>query len=431
MKKVLFVVLLLVSLIVAGCITIETPTPQVTVTPFAGVTETPTATATEFLKTPQVTETNTPDPTVTPFVLPTATATLPTLPTQVIPPTNVPECTDIPCGPNLFFNPGFEGQTTWRNPNQNENILTPRDWNFEFLTGTSLRNPGEQLDVPEAGDRKGQFYANRVDGYTLGVNDQSAVFFKSYGITDAGWTQPVYLEEGHCYTLGTSASTWANPDGQSYDNRPFFYSKLSSEDDKRNVEWAFRANFNNGPVYQGQVLETFNYEDNVYDFFLGADGKEYFSGRLRTRFCVPSNADADTITLTNLGITANNMWRWGNTDYHVDNAYLYCMDCGFGAGPTPDLNFTPTPIVQIDPDSYEFVTVVAQSLRVRVGTSIDSPQATNPDGSPKRVIEGTRLPVLIVYQNLVTGEIWAQLGHNEWIAVEHPACDNNICAVLE
>lgn len=436
MKK-YFIGLILLALLV-GCVQIVTPTPVSTATPFGGATETVTGIPTVFPKTPEPTGTNTPESTVTPFILPSATATLPATPTQFVPPTELPDCVQLPCGPNHFSNRGFEGQTTWRNPNQNENILTPPNWDFEFLTGTSQRNPDYQLDVPEAGDRKGVFYSNRVDGYIPGVNDQSAVFFKSYGITDAGWTQDLDVLEGQCYAVGASASTWANPDGNSYDGRPFYYSKLSTNDDRRNVEWSIRANFNGGAVYEGQVLEVFTYEDGIYDFILGSDGKEYFGGRLRTDFCVPFNSDLDTVTHINFGFTANNMWRWGNTDYHIDNAFLYCLDCGFGnPQPTQDPNATPTQIINIDPDSYNSVTVVSASLSVRRGAGKDSPFV-------RRVFLGEVLPVYTVYQNETNGEIWARIDDpnvclllnicddSEWIAVNHPDCadNNNICSVL-
>lgn len=439
MKKV-FIVLFLAAALLTGCNMVITPTPISTATPFGGVTVTPTELSTNFPKTPQATGTNTPLPTVTPFVLASVTPVI--TPTQSSP-TNVPECVVLPCGINHFFNGGFEGQTTHRNPNQNENILTAPSWNFEFLTGTSRRNTQEQLDTPESGDRKGQFYSNRVDGYTQGVNDQSGVFFKSYGITDAGWTQAISILEGRCYAVGASVSTWANPDGQSYDSRPFYFSKLSSDDDRRNVEWSIRANFDGGSVYTGDLLETYDYSDGIYDFIVGADGKEYFGGRLRTDFCTQVDSDNDNVVNVNFGFTANNMWRWGNTDYHIDNAFLYCLNCGFGNPlPTQDPNATPTPIVNIDDNTYTSVTIVATTLRVRKGASLDSPLVLNSDGSVKTVSEGQIFTVFTVYQNETSGEIWARIDDpnvcvllgmcddSEWIAVLHPSCSNNTCAVL-
>lgn len=435
MKKGFIVLALLLFLV--GCVQIVTPTPSLTATPLS----TSVMTATQIEKTLAATGTNTPNPTVTPFILPSATVTLPATPTQL--PTSLPECVSLPCGPNHFFNGGFEGQTTHRDPNQNENILTAPSWNFEYLTGTSQRNPEYQLDVPESGDRKGEFYSNRVDGYTPGVNDQSAVWFKSYGITDAGMTQALDVLEGHCYAIGASVSTWANPDGNSYDGRPFFYSKLSTEDDKKNVEWSIRANFNGGSVYAGDLLGRYGYNDGVYDFIVGPDGKEYFAGKLLTHFCAPNESDNDNVVHANFGFTANNMWRWGNTDYHIDNAFLYCLDCGFGNPlPTEDPNATPTQIVIIGND-YKFVTVVVDSLRVRRGASIDSPLVLNSDGSVKRVLAGEKLPVFTVYQNVDTEEIWARIDDpnvclllnmcddSEWIAVQNPVCSpNDTCAIL-
>lgn len=444
MKK-FFIVLTLLALLAVGC-NVVTPTPVSTATPFGGVTETPTGIETSFPKTPEPTGTNTPESTVTPFILPSATATLPATPTQFVPPTEMPDCVTLPCGINFFFNGGFEiidlntpeNRYDDRTPDGNHDILTAPFWNFEFLSGTSRRNPQGTLTAPEAGERLGQFYDYRVDGYTPNVNERAQVWFRPSAWVDAGVTQSVTILEGHRYAIGAAVSTWSAPDWEP--NHHLSY--LVTEDDKRNIQWSIRANYNDGKVYDGVVLETFDYDDGIYDFVLGPDGKNHFGGQLVTYFTAPTDSDADSSIAVNFGFTANNMWNLKITDYHIDNAFLYCLDCGFGNPlPTQDPNATPTQIVTID-DEWESVTIVAASLRVRDGANTLHDVVLNSDGTVKRVQQGQTLPVFFVYENETTGEVWAQLnnpdtceilnvcGVNEWVAVRHPDCDNNICGIL-
>lgn len=437
MKKIIIVVFLLLLLV--GC-NIVTPTPQFTATPFMGVTETPTAT--ENLKTPVAT--NTPDATVTPFILPSATATLPATPTQFVPPTQTPGCVTLPCGPNLFFNGGFEVYETngapenryhARTPGMNTDILTAPQWYFECLTGQNSRNPQETLSIPEAGERLGQFYNYRVDGYIPNENERSQVWFRGDTTTDCGVTQSIDILEGHRYAVGAAVSTWSVPTWSIPRTEEGHLSQLNTPDDKANVQWYIRANFNNGKVYDGTLLETYDYDDGIYDFFMGPDGKNHFGGQLVTYFTTPVDSDSDNITKVNFGFTANNKYPFATTDYHIDNAFLYCLDCGFDIPvPTQDPNATPTPIVTIDEEDWQSVTVIVNTLRVRRGANIDSPVV-------RTVNQGYKVTVYTVYQNDTTGEIWARIDDpdiclgdicddSEWIAVQHPACENNICAIL-
>lgn len=429
MKK--YIIAGFIILCLVGCTLYGTPTPT------QGVTPTPTQDIATLVS---PTATNTPDATVTPFILPSATAT--SVPTETIVPTQVVGCTTIPCGLNLFFNGGFEVLNSGsqegdryddRTPGGNYDILTAPFWNFEFLTGTSKRNPAGTLTAPEAGERLGQFYDYRVDGYTPNVNERAQVWFRPSAWVDAGVTQSVLLEEGQRYAIGASVSTWSAPGWEPTHER----SRLETEDDKSNIQWSIRANYSNGKVYDGRVLETFDYNDGIYDFSLGADGKNHFNGKLLTYFVAPTDSDADNYIQVNLGFTANNMWNLEITDYHIDNAFLYCMTCSYEVQPTPDFNATPTQIVDVEePTVPTFVTVVADSLLVRPGASRDFSPIKNTDGTNKTVLAGQKYTVYAMFIVKATGERWARINPmtepvGQWIAVIHDVCvPDRICSII-
>lgn len=440
MKKYFIGLILLVLLV--GCVQIVTPTPVSTATPLHEVTPT----ATEFLKTPEAAGTNTPNATVTPFILPSATATLPATPTQFVP-TNVPECINVPCGPNLFFNAGFDSRSDWNVAQGNPfpfvlhqefpeipNILVPEFWHFEYKLGVNERNPGDpncgQLNTPETTPalRDNPGWAYRVDGYDPINNPEAFRWFKTWGCINAGPTQSVTLLEGRTYDVSFKVSTWSNTlEGmQTYHE----YSLLENDEQKSNVEYRIRYNLSNGSVFDGNSSRAFGYNDGIYDFVRDSNGVARYNGYISMRFTVPYDSDDDNVTQVNIGVTGNAKFAFDAVDYHVDNAGLYCLDCGYGPIPTNDPNATPTQMVIIDIEGWKGITVVAQSLPVRKGASTDSPKVLNDDGTPKRVLEGFISNIISVYQNQTTGEIWAQISEGEWIAVQHSTCENNICGIL-
>jgi hypothetical protein len=407
--------IILVLLILVGCKSLV-------------VVDTPTSTFVAPTTVPTATETNTPQATVTfaaTFPTETATETMVPTPTQFLPPTKSVECTDIPCGPNLFFNGGFEGDYTAKNPDR-YNILTADFWNFEYLTGDSPRHPRVTLDVPEAGDIRGSDFNYRVDGYQPGVNEKAQRWFKAWGTTDSGITQAVQLLRGHKYIAGAHVSTWASDNWDKHQQ----FSQLDTEDDRRNVEWAIRVNYSNGPVYQGVVLKTFGYQDGIYDF---NSNTGRYNSDIHDTFLVTKTS------YVTIGFTASNLWPYGNTDYHIDNAYLYCLDCGYSNYPTAIPGQpTPTPEVHIT-NTSDTLKVVVDDVNIRSGASTDSPHLTNSDGSYQQLHLNDERHVFVIYENITTGEKWAEISDPAtctantcgWIALIHPFCANNICAILE
>jgi hypothetical protein len=432
-------VIILILGFLVGCSLVQTPTPF-TETPSPEVSVTPTMTETSTVEVEE--PTRTPNSTNTPTMVPT--------PTQITVPTSTPTlgCSNVPCGPNLFINPSFEGNYVVYNQDR-FNQVTPQDWYFESLTGSHPRRPEVTLDVPESGERLGMFYPQRVDRYQPGINDKSAVWFKAWGITNSGLTQRVTLVEGQRYVIGAMVSTWA----ADLDNHPETgdRSLLNTEDDRRNVEWAIRVNYQNGEVFGGNVLDTYGYSDGVYDYAGTAESGFYYTGNIRTSFVTPTDPnDSDNLITVNLGFTASNLWGWGTTDYHIDNSYLYCMTCGYETNlPTQTPFPTPTPLVVISTAENIKVVVVADTLRVRRGANVNTPVFTLPNGSNFVVRKGQEFHVYVVLTNETDGEMWARIDDpavctqepcddSQWIAVRHSVCDSvigdgiddNICSEL-